>query len=195
MARIRAFLGINFSVAVTRRIHDEIARRHASVKEAGFRVSWVPAANLHVTVEFLGDIEPELANGIASRLRASLAARRPFELSARGLGAFPAAGTPRVLWVGLGGAVGELNALQAEVRKALESLGWQSPTAQPFRPHITVGRVREGDGALPWSDSVELGSSQISEVVLYESKPATKGVEYAALARIPVGEQGNVTGS
>ncbi len=113
------------------------------------------------------------------------------------MGAFPTPGSapPRVLWVGLGGALGELNALHAETRKALESLGWQSPTAQPFRPHVTVGRVREGDGTLAWNDPVELGSSQISEVVLYESKPATKGVEYTALARIPVGEAVNVIGS
>ncbi len=64
--RIRAFLALNFSIAVTRRIAEEIERRKAALKDA--RVAWVPAANLHVTLKFLGSTAVEVVEAIGARL-------------------------------------------------------------------------------------------------------------------------------
>src|SRR5262245_987198 len=89
MNRVRTFLAACFSVAVTRRIAEEVARRKGPVADAGLRVAWVPAANLHVTLKFIGSIPEELLEGIGLRLRRVVAQSAPFEARARGFGAFP----------------------------------------------------------------------------------------------------------
>ncbi len=184
MSIIRTFLAVNLSVAVNRRVAEEVERHKANVG-AGVKVAWVPPANFHLTLRFLGPVEEELIEAIAGRCRMRLAKHAPFELRARGFGVFPVADQPRVLWVGVDG--GEpLAKLQRDVEGALVELGLPKEE-RPFHPHLTVGRVKEG-AAVTWSSDAELGMSQVHEMVVYESKTTSKGSEYTARARVPLGK-------
>src|SRR5712692_8841210 len=184
--RIRAFLALNFSVAVTRRIFEEVERRRERVQAAGLRVAWVPAANLHLTLKFLGTVPEESLEAVADWLRRRLLEHAPVEVSARGLGAFPSLDRPRVLWAGVDG--GEpLARLAAEVEAATVGLGFD-PEDRPFHAHVTVGRVKS-DGAAAsfrelWSVEAEFGASKMTEVVLYESRTRSDGAEYLARDRV-----------
>jgi 2'-5' RNA ligase len=191
--RIRAFLALSFSLPVTRRIADEAAKLKAPFEEAGLRVTWVPAANLHVTLLFLGGIEEELVEGIAGRLRRVAAGIAPFEMRARGWGAFPSLERPRVLWAGVdaGPALGEL---AKGAREAMLGLGIAldpDDDKRGFHPHVTVGRVKDGHGPVPAvfreAGGLDFGSSAASEIVVYESAPVSRGVEYRVRARVPLG--------
>jgi 2'-5' RNA ligase len=193
--RIRAFLALSFSLPVTRRIADEAAKLHAPFEEAGLRVTWVPAANLHVTLVFLGAIEEELVEGIAGRLRTAVAAAEiaPFEMRARGWAAFPSIEKPRVLWAGVdgGAAIGKLAKVAREAMAGLGIALDPDDDKRGFHPHVTVGRVKDGHGAAPalFSDgAIEFGSSVASEIVLYESAAVSRGVEYRVRARVPLGK-------
>jgi 2'-5' RNA ligase len=184
---IRTFLAVNLSVAVNRRIVEEVEKHKAGVG-AGVRVAWVPAANLHLTLQFLGSIDEELIEGIAGRMKQRLVRHAPFELRARGLGVFPSHEKPRVLWVGADGGQ-PLLALQRDVESTLVELGLPKEERK-FHPHLTVGRVKEADPLRPvtWSSDAELGMSQVHEMVVYESKTASQGSEYTARARVPLGK-------
>jgi 2'-5' RNA ligase len=181
----RTFLALNFSLAVTRRIVEEVERAKRPFADAGFRVAWVPAANLHVTLKFLGSIPEELVEGVASRLRRIAPAHAPFEARAGGLGAFPSTVHPNILWVGVS-APPELAALQRDVEDALFELGL-AREERAFHPHVTVGRVKQahGDASALWHSDVDCGASQISEIVVYESQTRSSGAEYIARARVP----------
>lgn len=184
---IRAFVALNLSIAATRRVVDEVERQKPGLG-AGLKVAWVPPANLHLTLRFVGSVDEALVEGMAGRLRPRLLRRAPFDLRVRGLGAFPSIEKPRVLWVGLDG--GEpLLSLQREVEAALCELGLPREE-RPFHPHLTVGRVKEqADGAqVAWSSEADLGMSQVHEIVIYESRTAQKGAEYLARARLPLGQ-------
>jgi 2'-5' RNA ligase len=185
--RTRAFLGLSFSVAVTRRIAEEAARHVEPMTQAGFKVAWVPAANLHVTAKFLGSVPEEALEAVADVLRRALAAKQPFEAHARGLGVFPNECQPRVLWVGVDGGAALLG-LVRDVETAMVDLGFERE-ARPYHPHVTVGRVKEGVGDVGplWRSDVELGVSLMNELVLYESRTARTGAEYVARARLPLG--------
>jgi 2'-5' RNA ligase len=185
--RIRAFLALCFSVGVTRRIAEEVARHKERVAAAGLRVAWVPAANLHLTLQFLGSIPEESVEVVSAAVRRVATAHAPFEARARGLGAFPDARHPRVLWVGVDG--GEpLQRLQRDVEGALEGLGFPRET-RAFHPHVTVGRVKDGSPVdVEWGGDADLGASLMSEVVVYESKTLRNGSEYRARARVPIGK-------
>ena len=140
--QVRTFIAINMPVAVVRRIVDEVAAIKTAVAAAGHRVAWVPAANVHLTLKFLGPIKAEASEAIVARLTQGLAGRAPFEVEARGLGAFPSVERPRVLWAGVREQPALL-ALHKDIEGWMEELGFPRET-RPYHPHLTVGRVGDG---------------------------------------------------
>ncbi len=185
----RIFLALNFPVAVTRRIAEEVEKRKRAFVDAGFRVAWVPAANLHVTLRFLGSVREEAIEGVVGALGRIAARHQPIDARAVGLGAFPAPERPTVLWMGVDAPA--LAPLQGEVEAAMVGLGFDKEE-RPFHAHITVGRVKEWrpsvDAAALWKSDVEAGSAPLSEIVVYESKTRSAGAEYIARARVALGK-------
>jgi 2'-5' RNA ligase len=184
----RIFLALSFSVAVTRKIADEIERKKQPLADAGFRIAWVPPANLHLTLRFVGSIGEELVEGIIGRCRRVAARHVPIEARAVGLGAFPGLERPSVLWVGVA-APPSLGALQAEVEAAMVELGCE-PEARAYHPHVTAGRVKDQgrvSAAELWKGEIDCGGSVLPEIIVYESKTRSAGAEYVARARIPLG--------
>jgi 2'-5' RNA ligase len=186
----RIFLALNFSVAVTRKIAEEVERLKPRMQEAGYRVAWVPAANLHLTLRFIGSIGEELVEGVTGTCR-KVAARHPvIEARAVGVGAFPSVEKPSVLWVGVD-ASAPLSALQREVEAAMVELGFDKEE-RAYHPHVTVGRIKESRGASAaglWQSDAVMGSSPLSEIVIYESRTRSAGAEYVARARVPLGNK------
>jgi 2'-5' RNA ligase len=181
--RIRTFVGLNLSVAATRRVAEEVERHKATVGD--LRVAWVPAANYHVTLFFCGSIEEELIAAMSERLRARLVSLQAFDVKAGGFGAFPTLERPKVLWVAVDGGPALLE-LQKAVEEVMVSLGLPKEDRN-FHPHLTVGRVKSGTSA-KWESTAELGMSHPLDIVVYESRTTSKGSEYTARARIPLGK-------
>jgi len=185
----RTFLALNFSVAVTRKIAEEVERHKAAMADAGFRVAWVPAANLHLTLKFLGSIGEELVEGVTGACRRVAARHAPIEARAIGLGAFPSLQKPSILWVGVE-ASPALSALQRDVEAAMVELGFDQEE-RAYHPHVTVGRVKESRGSTadPWKSDALVGSSPFTEIVVYESRTRSAGAEYVARARVLLGDK------
>jgi RNA 2',3'-cyclic 3'-phosphodiesterase len=182
---IRCFLAINFSVAATRRLVEEVDRRKAEVAQAGAKVAWVPAANLHVTLAFLGSVADDLVEGIAGRLKRVAAQHQPLQARARGLGAFPSLERPSVLWIGA--EADGLVKLQRDVEGQMAELGF-AKEERPFHAHVTVGRVKEPANLKSiWTGDGEVCASTLTEIGVYESRTLQKGAEYLARARVPLG--------
>ena len=182
MNRLRAFLAINLSVAVTRKVAEEVDRLRKGISA---KVSWVAPANLHVTLRFLGSIDENLIDGIAVRLKKVAARHPPFEARARGLGEFGG----HVLWAGVDGGEALIK-LQKDVEATMVELGFGRED-KPFHPHITVGRVsrKELEGSIgEWKSEQEFGASQVGEIVVYESRTHKAGAEYIARARVALGK-------
>jgi 2'-5' RNA ligase len=194
----RLFLAVNLSIPSTRRVAEALERmRRGCEGGAGPKVSWVPPANLHVTLKFLGWTRPEVVPAIRERVAAGVAGRKPFEVEAVGTGAFPSTHAARVIWVGVRDGSGALAALAGEVEKWMAELGFERE-ARAYHPHITLGRVRDSGGAdctnLLGSAGVQsFGGSTIREVVLYESITKSRGSEYSALCRMPLEPSGGRT--
>jgi 2'-5' RNA ligase len=185
----RIFLALNFSVAATRKIAEEVDRHKAAMGEAGFRVAWVPAANLHLTLKFLGSVGEEVVEGVTGACRRVAARHTPIEAKAVGLGAFPSAQKPNILWVGVESSPA-LAALQRDVEGAMVELGFEKEE-RAYHPHVTVGRVKEhrGSAADLWKSDALLASSALAEIIVYESRTRSAGAEYVARARVPLGDK------
>ena len=184
----RLFLAVNLSVAVTRKVAEAVDRMRGAARAApGLEVAWVPPANLHVTLKFLGWTNAEAVLAVRDQLRAGLAGRKGFEIGARGVGAFPSEQAARVLWVGVTDPTGGLARLAADVEAWMEGIGFPRE-ARPFSAHLTVGRVKQGGAAaeavLAPLAQTDFGSALVRAVVLYESVTKSTGSEYAAVERV-----------
>lgn len=101
---------------------------------------WVKIANIHLTLKFLGPVSPQQVEQVSQRVAALAAETPPLEVHISQLGAFPSAAAPRVLWAGLH-TPPELGRLQESVEREMVALGLPAER-NPFRPHLTLARVR-----------------------------------------------------
>ena len=153
-------------------------------------IRWVPAANVHLTLKFLGDIDDALVPEIASRLDRTACLTSGFSLCVQGVGAFPNTRRARVLWVGLHGDLPCLEGLRESIEKTLVPLGFECEK-RPFRAHLTIGRAR-GKGAgcplgeLPVIEKALPEPFAVHEVRLYRSVLKPTGAQYRLLHAAPL---------
>lgn len=194
MEWIRAFVALNLPVAVVKDLAAVQRDLRAAAERGGARVSWVPAPNMHVTLKFLGNIDREAVYALRDRLGRELEGRATFPVSVQGLGVFPDAERPRVLWAGVedlaaAGTSSEapLARLAADVDGWLDDLGYE-PETRPFHGHVTLGRIKEPPARGPFWTETRLSEQRCApiEVVLYSSVLQRQGAEYEALARYPL---------
>ncbi|MGH7814808.1 MAG: RNA 2',3'-cyclic phosphodiesterase [Candidatus Binataceae bacterium] len=181
-AGIRAFVAIRMSEAVEEKIGALIDR----IRHPNDCIRWVRRANLHVTLKFLGPaVDPRRLAPFADAMRALAARTAPFEIEARGVGAFPDLDRPRVIWVRLESV--ELGALAARVEAAAAECGF-AREERHWSGHLTIGRIRDPHGFTPTRAELaeaareEFGASRIESITLYRSHLAPEGSTYEALA-------------
>ncbi len=122
-------------------IKAELVDTQARLRRANLPVSWVAPGAMHLTLRFLGDTSAALIPDLDRAIRAGLAPHSAMNLRLSGAGAFPNDRRPSVVWAGVGGAVATLQRAQAAIEAALGGLGIV-PEPKPFRPHLTLGRLR-----------------------------------------------------
>ena len=185
VAALRTFIAINVPPAVL----DTIARIQNRFKSLGFHASWVKPGNIHLTLKFLGDTDPDRIPGIQITLTETLASLARFQLSLDSAGVFPDTNNPRVLWLGLKDREGALETLQTEIEKALEQIGF--PREQrPFSPHVTLARIKSPQGKKELKSELDAVNQEgitphpfdVGEIQLYESQLTPKGSIYTVLA-------------
>ena len=188
----RLFVALEPPEPVRRRLGALAEDLRRGAGRAGDEVRWVPPANVHLTLQFLGAVPEERVAAVEAALGEAAAEVRPLSLSVRGVGGFPNARRPRVLWAGLEGDLAPLAALVAGLGARLGKLGFP-PEDRPFSPHLTLGRARDGHGApglagaLARAGQAEAAPWRASELVLFESHLSPRGPRYEAIARVALG--------
>ncbi|KPV58398.1 hypothetical protein QJ48_16650 [Paenibacillus sp. A3] len=152
---------------------------------------WVHPQDLHLTLQFLGDVERDRIERIAQAIGQAAAGAAPFSLHFQGLGVFGKPSAPSVLWAGVQGEVEKLGQLQSRVEDAMKTLGFAAEN-RPYKPHLTLARKFTGpagshaamlDVALPdeWHTPW-----RVKETVLYRSRLGSRPM-YERLASFPLG--------
>ncbi len=166
-------------------LQRRLARHHAET------IRWVEPESIHVTLRFLGGIDPELAPEITREIEEAAMSTGRFQLRMAGTGTFPARGRPKVVWAGIEGEVKRLERLRSRVEGALSRVGFE-PEARPFLPHVTLGRIKQEVGPpRDWRagqafqklklDGPELEYA-VDRVTLFRSHMDHEGVTYEALS-------------
>ena len=158
-------------------------------------IRWLEPGSMHLTMRFLGGIDPEVAPDIAREIGEAAASTGRFQLRMAGTGTFPARGRPKVVWVGIEGEVKRLERLRARVEGALSRVGFE-PEERPFLPHVTLGRIKqEVEPPSDWRagqafQRLNLAGPAleyaVDRVTLFRSHMDHQGVTYEALSESPL---------
>jgi len=189
---VRAFVSIHIPAGVRERLQAVQAELERAFPESAVR--WTPFEQLHLTLEFLGNVATGNLPPLEDALKQVTTSHRPFELSAGRVGAFSSIRNPRVIWAGIGGEVDAVKALQSDVKNSVRSFVAEQET-RAFKPHVTLGRVRpvkardlrQVSDALAAAAERDFGSWRVGEFALMQSKLSPHGSEHSTLATFPLG--------
>jgi len=162
---------------------EEAAGLLRGLRERDWPVRWVRDEGIHLTLKFFGEVTSDRVEAIEEILEFTTRDMKPIELAALGGGAFPTRQRPRVLRLELT-AGPELELLQDRLERAADEIGF-APEGRPFSPHVTLGRVREGErlpaGAMELLEALPHGPPFLADrVVLFESRLSRDGPAYSA---------------
>ena len=133
--KVRAFIAIAPDAAL-RQVGADVAKA-----ACGLPMRWVRPESVHLTLKFLGDVPVDAIPTIHQTLQQVAEGSAAFSVAVRGLGCFPNAARPRVLWMGLDDPRRELVQLQSNIESTLAGLD-VSADKRLFRPHLTLARTR-----------------------------------------------------
>lgn len=153
----------------------------AAMGDDGPGVRWQDEDQLHLTLAFLGEVDPQRGEDLIEALAAVRSP--PFELAVRGVGHFERKGAPSALWAAVAPSEA-LERLHGRVVAACRRAGAE-PDRRGFRPHVTLARLNRSSppagGWLAAHGTLAAGPWDVREFWLYESRLSPAGAQYEPL--------------
>jgi 2'-5' RNA ligase len=177
--RPKVFVGIQLD----KRVREKCAEIAARLQAQGLNARYEPAGKLHITLAFLGWVQPEQIEPIRDTLHVLASAVKPFTLTLDTIGAFPHERRPKIVWIGARDQGAPYRTLAYSARRAFEPMGFTFD--KDAVAHVTVARVKGGQGHLPMLD-IKPMHVHVTDVVLFESLPAGRTTRYEVRDHAPL---------
>jgi 2'-5' RNA ligase len=157
-------------------------------------VRWTKPERFHLTLRFLGDVPSDRSGALQESVRAVCSSAPPLHLCARGVGFFPSARSPRVVWVGVNDDENRLVDLQKQIEGAVHPFTTE-PGGERFAGHVTLGRLKRFNRLRinELTTCVEaikkrmFGEWLAREIEIVRSELSATGSRYTPLATIRLG--------
>lgn len=189
---MRTFIGIDLS-NTWRDTAREIRNRVETLAPGWAEEKWVPAANLHMTLAFFGDLDREAEETLVSDLASALSGQTAFDLALEHpCLAVPDAKRASMLWSTFSDPEGR-GASLAEAAWDVGALYGVVPSGKAFHPHVTLCRARRprrfGSGpeiraGLTRDGAQFAGSMSVRAVTVFSSTLTQAGARYRTLGEI-----------
>ena len=171
------------AVEVPDEVKDQLHTLCTGLRDA----RWTRDRQFHVTLRFLGEVEPPKARALEEVLHGVRA--EPFELALSGVGLFPPRGKPKILWAGVAPRE-PLADLHHAVGRALRHAG-VGPDERKFAAHITLARLH----GTPLHQVVDYFERHralrcepfpVTGFTLFSSSLSREGAQHRAVAEYPL---------
>ncbi len=187
-----------FAVPLPERARNAVAEiaERVRARNGAVRARWVRFDGLHLTLQFLGPTPTSAVPALEAALADVAGRAASFEVALHGAGAFPDAGRPRTLWVGLTAGAERLTELAEALAREPRVVPWipVHPSGgppggrKPFAPHLTIARTDGVRGANDLARALEAEAATLEarftadRVVLYRSILGRGPARYESLA-------------
>jgi 2'-5' RNA ligase len=170
-----------FALWPEKEVRQAIVRQTAPyLKKNNGRI--IPAANLHITLQFIGSVDEETAGCLHTA--ASAVKVEPFQLDLDTFGYYSRA---KIAWLGMTHTPDSILRLNQTLGEHLTDCGYQ-PDSRKYSPHVSLMRkcrrpvsALRGEVSIPWS---------VDRFVLLESVQETidgrQGVSYRVIEQYPL---------
>jgi 2'-5' RNA ligase len=131
------------AVAIPEEVKSKLAEAQSELRrvmpEHGVR--WTPREQFHLTLKFLGDVEPDRVEALGAALGTACRGFGALHLRAEQVGFFPDLRRPRVAWAGVHDREERLPVLQQAVDAASREFTTE-PKEERFTGHVTLARIK-----------------------------------------------------
>lgn len=184
------------AISLPQHVQDGIAEAQLEMRQAlpGGDMRWTRPVQFHLTLKFLGDVDPRHVEALTDALRQAGHGYSGLTLRARGVGVFPDRRNPRLLWAGVDDAGERLPVLQRAVEAAAVPFVSLAPEER-FTGHVTFGRCRRLDHRqaellttqLAAMESRRFGEWTPGTVEIVRSEPGSGGSRYTTMSAVSLG--------
>lgn len=179
----RIFVAVDISDDARRRVADYIETLRTEFRQ--IRVGWEKTEKLHLTLKFLGDADENQLNALNVIVKEISTEIKNFKLEIAETGVFPNARNPRVFWINVRDATGDLGKINARLETECAKIGFEKEK-RGFVPHLTIGRVREPFRARELAGrhlqtDFEPVGFKVSKIVIYNSELLPTGSVYSMI--------------
>jgi len=186
---LRLFIAITLPEAVRQAVLRVQSQLQPLVPGGAAR--WSRPDQFHLTLCFLGSVPMEQVDPLQAAAAAVCRSGNFLKLRAAGLGFFPHARAPRVLWVGIDDP--DLAALQRRLADAVRPFTAES-TGEKFVGHLTLARLgwerfnpRKLANAVQAQSDRCFGEWTAEEIELVRSELSAAGARHTPLTIFPLG--------
>jgi len=176
---VRAFVAIDLPAS----LREAFSFVQEPLRQCSGRLSIVDSPLLHITLKFLGEVPADQVVRVSDQLKTL--SFPPFSVSISGISANNPK-HPRVIWAVVEDG-GKTAALADAVDSAVYNLGFSRET-RPFRPHITIARVKEFHPdiarAIAPLSSWAGGEIPVDRILLKKSTLTPKGPIYETISEV-----------
>jgi 2'-5' RNA ligase len=131
---MRVFVGIQ----LPEDIKEHLAAVQGEVKRACLKGSFTDPDNFHLTMRFIGEVDPDQKSAITTLLARCAAGQLPFLIETAGLGCFFKK-NKRIIWLGIK-ENSQLQQLYGQLNASLQEQKMTVAEEGAFIPHLTLGR-------------------------------------------------------
>ncbi len=177
----RLFVAIPLPEVILQKLEEAQGNFRRFARDA----KWVKMQSVHLTLRFLGYVDPARIPSIKDALAAASTLMSSHNIIVKGCGFFPSSRKPSVFWAGVDSE--QLIAAQLRIEDAMNTLGFQKEE-RAFSPHLTLARFRDRHGLMHLVEearkyeSAVFGEFTARSLLLFESILHREGAEYIELA-------------
>ena len=176
------------AIPVPDTLREKIILDTASLRGRYPDLKWVSQQALHITLNFLGEIEAERVPQVLKSMQMVQPLFKQFRLEFDGLGVFPRRGPARVVYLDPQSGIRECRELQQALSGHLSA--FSAPERKKFRPHLTLARVKQNtDWPKPEEEGrdIHIGFT-VQRIVLYKSTLCPEGAHYEEVGEVTADE-------
>lgn len=178
------------AIELQKEILEYIYQKQQILQSYRIRGNFTRKENLHLTLRFLGEMDPKQAVQIRKALEETGATTDPFSMELGEWGQFSSR-NGKILWVGIQKGKEALKTLVSNLETHLERQGFEREK-RTFQPHITLGReiqLKDFPERIMKQMKMEPREVHVCRISLMESKRINGILKYAPVDRVELGRK------
>lgn len=168
----REFIGIPIDSSQLQGFGEMLKKMHIFADKRKYDIKWVPIDNLHITLQFLGNIQQAEHISVEKKMNEILKNTERFQIDLRNIDAFGSLEKGRLVWMGVRESQ-NLMGIQSEIQTACHELLPENFKDQmEFKPHVSLARLRNQKHLRSFLEPFmrkKFGQIEVDKICLYES--------------------------